>query len=118
MIEAKANIRGRRCSISPKGRITVEAGPDSAKEPPFTASMSELDTLTLLAQGLTFDEVSLETGLTQYSARQQVEKLRSRNEFRRTFELVAIATRLGLLNRHAKRGIYILSGGPIKGYGK
>lgn len=118
MTEAIANIRGRKCSISPKGRIKVAAGSDPMQEPPFTASMSELDTLTLLAQGLTFDEVSSEIGLTQYSIRQQVERLRSRNEFMPTFHLVAIATQLGLLNRHAKRGINILSGGPIKGYGK
>lgn len=118
MPEAIANIRERKCTISPKGRITVEAGPDPAKEPPFTASMSELDTLALLAQGLTIDQASLKRGLTLYSTRQQVERLRRRNGGKKTSALVAIGTDLDLLNPLAIAGINTLSGGPINGYGK
>ncbi len=124
MTEARANIRERMCTISPKGRITVEAveaveeDPDSVRKPPFTASMSELETLTFLAQGLTIDEASLKRGLTQYSTRQQVERLRRRNGGKKISALAAIGTELDLLNPFAIQGINILSGGPIKRYGK
>ena len=110
MREAIAHIRGRECSISPGGRITVAAGPDPVREPPFIASVSELKTLSLIAQGFTFDQASLKRELATVYIRQQMERLRKLNEGKRTSALAAIGTELDLLNPLAIEGISVLSG--------
>lgn len=110
MREAIAHIRGRECSISTGGRITVAAGPDPVREPPFIASVSELETLSLIAQGLTFDQASLKRELATVYIRQQMERLRKLNAGKRTSALAAIGTDLDLLNPLAIEGINVLSG--------
>ncbi len=91
-------LRGKKCFIDSKGRITVE-------EPFFTATISQLKALLLISQGRGGKAVADELNKTHGSIATLMNNLRRDNNYSTTTKLIGTATKLDLLNSIAIDGI-------------
>lgn len=100
MREVMTSFNGHQCLINDRGRVTFN-------EPPFTVIPSQLKTIQLLAQGLTYDVIAKQLGKREGSLRQQMKRAMTTNGYHRAVKLVAISAELGLLRNSVLEEIAI-----------
>jgi len=89
-------IHQTSCVVSPEGRLTTLG------DHPFTATMSQLKTLSLVAQGIPHKEIARKTGLAPGTIRNRLESLRGSNGGESTVSLVARALEFGLIHPNGR----------------
>lgn len=102
MREVVFNIRSKHSvnqfSMTEFGRITCQ-------EPFFTASLSQLRTIKLLAQGLSFSEIGSLINRKEGYLREQIKRALKSNKVHQYVQLVATAAELGLFTDLAEQEI-------------
>ena len=100
-IEGRASLR--HCTVT-KHRITLEEaivdveGRGPIKEPFFTATISQLEALRGISQGLKVRGTAKELNRTEDGVRHTLQNARQANRAHKTLELIVLAKEFGLLN--------------------
>ena len=87
-------IHGKLYSINGRGRITT------LQDPPFTVTLTQLETLSQVAKGRSNKEIAASKGKKPKYVINQMENLRSANNDVPTISLIAHTVGMGLLHPH------------------